>query len=156
MTTVTLAKALKYKNRLIERIGWTMQQLEQWNSIMEGSEREVDVRQMAEDYDRLTDALVTLKMVITEANGPIQRDIFRMSEVKGKIDMLRRLNTRHGKTLNDGGMWREESKEVVYEATIRKAGVDEQVRALQAELDEIQDRLDAHNHTTQVEIDILI
>ena len=155
MATITLAKALKYKNRLIERIAWTAQQIQQWNSIVDGAEREVDVEQMMEDYDRFVASLITLKVVIVKANGPIQWDIFRMSEVKGQIELFRKLNTRHGKTLNES-TWRDEAKEVVYKAVARKAEVDESIRRLQTELDEIQDRLDAHNHTTHVEVEVII
>ena len=146
--TVTLAKALKLKNRLAGRVTKLTQDVQNYNSVQDGAEA-VDVRARFAERAAVVGQLAELKAAISRANLPIQKAIFELAERKAEVALLAALNTKHGvykEGYPTGG-------DVTYLAQLRKADVDELVGKLEAETDRIQDRLDTFNHTTVIEVD---
>jgi predicted nucleic acid-binding Zn-ribbon protein len=147
MSTINLAKALKLKNRLAGRISKLDADIQAYNSVAEGKER-LDVPALIEERGTLVRRMVDLKVAIGEANRPIQRAIFELAELKGQIELLSKLNTQHGPVVEGFS-----GTVVTYTAQLRKGTVDREVRRLEAEIDRIQDRLDAFNHEATIAVD---
>jgi len=146
--TVTLAKALKLKNRLAGRVTKLTLDVQTYNSVQNGAET-VDVRTRFAERAAVVAQLTELKDAISRANQPIQKAIFELAERKAEVALLAGLNTKHGvykEGYPTGG-------DVTYVAQLRKADVDERVAKLEAEIDRLQDRLDGFNHTTVVEVE---
>ncbi len=145
---VTLAKALKLKNRLAGKIAKLTQTVQSYNST-QGTAEQIDVRaafaQRADLVRRLTD----LKHTVARANAPIQRDIFDLAELKAEVTLLAGLNTKHGTFLEGYPT----AGQVTFVAQFRKADVDTMTDTLEERVDALQDKLDTFNAQTLVAVD---
>jgi hypothetical protein len=146
--TITLAKALKLKNRLAGRVTKLTTDIQTYNSVQQGTET-VDVRTVYEQRNELVARLTDLKYAIYRANQPVQKTIFELAERKAEVALLTALPSKHG-TYKEGYPT---AGDVTYVAHLRKAEVDELVARLEEEIDRLQDRLDGFNHETLVEVD---
>lgn len=146
--SVTLAKALSIKNRLAGRLSQARSNVETYNCVQAGQRDadSVDVRAELDRYRKLQEAIIAVKAAIHRANAAVYEDILRVGEVKSAVKLLNDLNTKHGKEANYGAM------EFVYDSVIRKPEVLETVRALEGEIDTIQDRLTQYNASTRIDI----
>ena len=151
---ITLAKALKYRNRVVARIARVSEDIKTWNSIVEGAEREVNIQELLAERAKLVKNLLELKVCIVRANEHIQRDIFLLSEIKSEIDWLRGTSTTHGKTVQRD-RWDDTPAEN-YEAQLRKSDIDKMIVDREKQIDITQDGIDAHNHVTTIDIDVLL
>jgi hypothetical protein len=148
-TEITLAKALKIKNRLTGRISSLENDIRTYNSVIEGKEDQVNIENLYKIYLNHKEMLIALKSAIYEGNIGIQRSIFEQAEKKGLISFLNSVSTRHGSehvhslahsTLN-------------YVATLRKNDIDSTTKKLEKEVDELQDKIDNYNYTQKIKID---
>ncbi|RYG48531.1 hypothetical protein EON79_04210 [bacterium] len=146
MAQVTLAKALKLKNRQVQKVKGLQERIQASNSYMVGSERDFDAQALYTELRAETETLWRLKLAINAANVPVHGAIYEMAETKGLIAFLKTLNTKRGKVESYG----DEAFE--YEAAITAADVLIQIEALEARIDTLQDVLDQHNATTTVEV----
>jgi hypothetical protein len=149
--TLTLARALTYKKRVLERIALVENDIRTSNSVQVGIERESDVAALVEERASLVAHLIELKSLIARANGPIQRDIFSLAESKGEIAFLRSVNTFNGPRMQQV-VYGQPAETVQYEAVIRKADVDKANRELTAQIDSTQERIEKHNYNTSITI----
>lgn len=147
--TITLAKALKMKNRLAGRLTDAQANIDAYNSVLEGRVGEVDVAKLWEFRKQLVDGLITLKTAISDANNKQRRELFEIEEVRGTIAFLKGLNTRHGSEPAYGL----QGTDQIYVATLKKKDVDAEVKRLETRLDELQDKIDAYNGMSQIEVD---
>jgi hypothetical protein len=148
---LTLSKALSIKNRLAGRLSQARANIEAYNSVLAGQKEglvqaTVDVRAEYARFRKLQDGLIALKAAIQRANLPIYEDVLQLGELKGVIQLLNGLNTKHG--IEPGY----NAVEFRYVAEIKKPEVLEMVRKLEAEIDAIQDKLNQFNASTKVEI----
>lgn len=148
MTSVTLAKALKLKNRLAGRVSKLTQDIQTYNSIQDGAES-INVKDRLTERAETVRLLTELKYAIFRANEPVQKAIFELAELKAEVALLTGLNTKHGKYKEGYPA----SGEVSYTAQFRKQDVDAMVAQLEIEIDQHQDRLDRFNHETVIKID---
>ena len=148
--TITLAKALKLKNRLAGRVAKLTADVQAHNSKQQGADT-VDVPALYARRAESVARLVDLKAAISQANRPIQRDIYALAEKKAEISLLAGLDTKHG-TFKEGYA----TTDTVYVAQLRKTEVDARTLALEAEIDAIQDKLDGFNHDTRLAIDAAV
>jgi hypothetical protein len=146
---ITLAKALKVKNRLAGRLAKVQADIQAYNSVPEGQAGQVNVPALVQTRDELVEALVGLKTAINEANRPVQRDIYLLAEKKATAQFLGAVCTRHGPQ----PATYPSTTEVTYVAALKKADVDARVVRLEHEIDQLQDRLDQFNHAHRVEVD---
>jgi hypothetical protein len=149
MAQITLAKALKIKNRLAGRLAKAQADIQTYNSVPEGLAGQVDVPALMKVRDELVEALVGLKAGVNDANREAQRDIYDLAEKKGTAQFLGGLCTRHGP---QPAVY-PSTTEVNYVAAVKKADVDAQVARLEKEIDQLQDRLDQFNHDRKIEVD---
>jgi hypothetical protein len=146
MPEITIAKALKVKNRLAGQITKLNQEIAVYNSVQEGAEQP-DVRALYEARKALVSHLVDLKTGITRANAPVQAVIYELAELKALIALLTGLNNKHGKFIEGYS-----ATAVNYVARLRRGDINEEVRRLQADIDRMQDQLDTFNHTTRIDV----
>jgi hypothetical protein len=149
MATITLAKALKLKNRLAGRLARVQANLQMFNSVPEGQADQVNVPALMQTREELVGALVGLKTAINDANREAQRDIYDLAEKKAAAEFLAGLNTRHGP---QPAVY-PNTTEVNYVAALKKADVDALVLRLEKDIDQVQDKLDQFNHVRQIEVD---
>ncbi|MEZ6142377.1 MAG: hypothetical protein R3B84_17600 [Zavarzinella sp.] len=145
---ISLAKALKLKNRLVGQISKLTQDVQLYNSTQEGSEA-IDVRARFELRAQTVATLTQLKYAIYLANQPVQNLIFELAERKAEVALLSGLSTKHG-VYKEGYPT---AGDINYLAQFRKADIDAMVKKLEYQIDLLQDRLDVHNHQTTVEVD---
>jgi hypothetical protein len=146
---ITLAKALKVKNRLAGRLAKVHADSQTYNSVLEGQADQVNVAALVQTRDELVEALVTLKAAISEANREIQRAIYDLAEKKASAQFFAGISTRHGAepAVYPG------QPDHKYLAVMKKADVDAQVQRLEKEIDTLQDQIDSFNHRTTVDVD---
>jgi hypothetical protein len=149
MAEITLAKALKIKNRLAGRLAKAQADIQAFNSVPQGQADQVNVPALMQAREELVGALVGLKAAINEANREAQRDIYDLAEKKAAAQFLAGVSTRHGP---QPAVY-PNTTEVSYVAALKKADVDGLVAWLEKEIDRLQDRLDQFNHARKVEVD---
>jgi hypothetical protein len=146
---ITLAKALKVKNRLAGRLAKVQADIQAYNSVPQGQADQVNVPALLKTREELVEALVGLKTAINDANREAQRDIYLLAEKKATAQFLAGVNTRHGP---QPAVY-PNTVEVTYVAALKKADVDALVARLEKEIDQLQDRLDHFNHVHRIEVD---
>jgi hypothetical protein len=149
MAEITLAKALKVKNRLAGRLAKVQADIQAFNSVPQGQADQVNVPALVKTREELVGALVSLKAAINEANREAQRDIYDLAEKKATAQFLAGVNTRHGP---QPAVY-PNTTEVSYVAALKKADVDALVAGLENDIDQLQDRLDQFNHAHKIEVD---
>jgi hypothetical protein len=149
MAEITLAKALKVKNRLAGRLAKVQADIQAYNSVPAGQADQVNVPALLRTREELVGALVGLKTAINDANREAQRDIYLLAEKKATAQFLAGVSTRHGP---QPAVY-PNTTEVRYVAALKKADVDALVVRLEKEIDQLQDRLDQFNHARKIEVD---
>lgn len=147
---ITLAKALKMKNRLVKEIQMTSNLVSKYNSVMDGQERPIDISETFRKREKLVDSLVSLKTAITFANAPIQTTIYLMSELKNDLIFLNNINTNSGISIVED--WTGSKKENKTTSILDFNSVKELAKEVENNIDHNQDILDKHNHTVEIEI----
>ncbi len=159
MEQITLSRALQVKNRLAEKISSTQKNITENNSrmVFPGAIAEYDVEKLYDIYVELQGRMVDLKDKLSEANRPVQAIIFELAELKGRVQMLKALNTKNGKVISnhyapidDEGEYRT----IEYSASITNAFVEKEIRTLENEIDTKQSELERHNHQTTIDFNL--
>lgn len=78
MAQITLAKALKVKNRLAGRLAKVQADIQAFNSVPEGQAGQVDVPALMQTREALVEAIVGFKTAINDANREAQKDIYAL------------------------------------------------------------------------------
>jgi len=147
---ITVDKALRLKNRLIDRITTITAQIQQFNCVIEPQKPEVDVLVLDATRSRLIQQLIDLKFELYNSNLPIQRLIFEASEIKTAIVAAKGLITTDGQISRGYGV---ENTYNTYKSSIKYNDVQNALKTYQKRLDDIQDALHKHNHTKTIAID---
>lgn len=148
---VTVARALKEKNRVAGRLAKARSLVGKENSKDKNVKRGIDVAETYALSKTLKDRLVSIKTAIAEANAPIISKIIELDELKSEISYLNELDAKEGKIVSMNYGVRNESD---MEAVIHQSDVLKEVAALQARAERIQDELDEFNATTKIEIEV--
>ncbi len=148
---VNLARALKEKNRVAGRLAKARELVGRENSRDKNVPRGIDVSETYSLAKTLRDRLVSIKSAIAEANSPIVSKIIELDEVKSEISYLNGLDVKEGKFVSTNYGTR---IEIELDAVIRQPQVLDEVTALQARADRLQDELDEFNATTKIEIEL--
>jgi hypothetical protein len=146
--SVSLAKALRLKNRLAGRYKKVQAEIAKHNSVQEGAERP-DVRKLYNLLVQLEGYLVEVKSQIAAANLPINQAILESQELKGRVTWMQGLNTFNG-TQTIPSYTTAPSIVTKYEAVIRQAEVTATIGQMEQRIDQLQDQIAAHNHRTNI------
>jgi hypothetical protein len=143
---ITLARALKLKNRLAGRLAKLDGDFENYNSVPAGTDRP-DLKLLYSERNQLVARLLELKVTLNATNQPMQRTIFELGEAKSLVALLSRTSTKHGKVVEGY-----HGTEIQYTAQFRKGDIDREVRRLEVVIDRLQEQLDAFDHKTVIGI----
>lgn len=147
MPAITLAKALKLKNRLTGRLNQVQCDIQTYNSVLKEQANKVDVPALAKRRDEIQESLIGLKTRISVANAKIQENLIRMGEYKSKLAFLGSIHVRDGEERHGY-----QNTPIVWVAAITKADIDSEKLRLETTIDRLQDEVDVYNHTATVEI----
>ena len=81
---MTIAQALKEKNKKVANMHVLWDRWNKNNSVLEGNRRSYDPLELMTLIETELDALVDLKTRIHTASAPVRSQIFKMSELKNK------------------------------------------------------------------------
>ena len=144
---MTIKQALKQKNKLIKQIGENTKLMQEYNSIEVGNERPYSSIILLAKISEDTKKLANLKSKIHIANTPVLEDIFLMSELKSMAQSLKKMDCTEGKSNRDRYRLESESVKTSEISLVRR---NETIKELETRIEEIQDRLDVFNATTQI------
>lgn len=147
MAQITLAKALKLKNRLAGRLSKVQEDISTYNSVLKEQVGKVDIPACVKLRDQIQESLIGLKTKIILANGEIQETLIRMGETKSKLTFLEMIPVRDGQERHGY-----QNTEITWVAAISKADIDSERKKLESEIDSMQDKVDTFNHTQKLEI----
>lgn len=142
---MTIAQALKDKNKKVANIQKLWQRIRSYNSIAEGSERPYDIEETYKAVRNEIDALTDLKTRIHLASAPVRSDIFRLAELKSAIQNVKSITTTRGQYRD-----RYSDTTVVQTAVLGVEWQDAEIEKIEAEIEKIQESLDRFNHSTNV------
>lgn len=150
---ITLAKALKVKNRLVGQLDKAKALIIQYNSAVKGQERPVAIDRVCSEYDETRKRLIELKGKIAVATGPITPKLVEMAEVKSAIAFLSCLSIKEGledKTIGyrDTVVKTEEWVPYISEAERQRVLKDHQYL-----IETLQDQVDEFNAVTKIDFE---
>ena len=148
--TVTLAKLLKTKNLLVAELNDLAARIQRENKTEGVNASKYDLNVEYAKYVETVNELVSIKTAIAQHNVTIVDRIYRMSELKNQINMLKSLDVTDGTFTRHGGYGQVPSTETVYKVQFNSLFVDKQVAKLTREIVDLQDELDTHNHVTKI------
>jgi hypothetical protein len=141
---MNLKQALKRKNRLVGLIAEEYKKVSQYNSVDDINQRPYAVKEAIQNWLSLTNELVELKCKIQLANVKVNDKIFRLSELKTQVKLLKMLDCTAGKYYS---RWSEDMPlNKVAEIGILER--DAMVKGIETQIETIQDELDEWNHVT--------
>jgi hypothetical protein len=152
---MTIARALKEKERAARKLRAARETLSRVNSVLMGEKRPVDAQEAFETVQCLQNRYLEIKKAIAVANAGISAQLTEMLVVRAEKEYYEKLDCKeassHGEweTAADGSrVWRT----APYDAYINEGKRQEIVAALEQRLDDLQDEVDAFNATHSVEI----
>lgn len=148
---MNLSRALKMKNRLVSRLNDLNRLIAENNVIIKGNKRVFDIDSLGKSREEVLDNLVKIKVLIDEANGPIREKIYMMSEFKAQVVFLRSLPTQEGRVKT---RLMSDDSNMEYEAHLSASQIDERIRNTNNRIDELQDEIDLHNASTNIDFEI--
>jgi chromosome segregation ATPase len=140
---MTIAQALKEKNKKTQLLSKLFAKLHGYNSIQEGQTRPYDLDQVWKEINECQQSLIDLKTAIHRASEPVRSSIFKVSELKNMILKIRGLDTK-------AGSQRHYDSDLKYTAHFDILWKDSLIDSLENEIDQIQATLDSFNHITHI------
>ena len=146
---ITLAQALKEKNRIVGEISRLWDLVDNENSCWESHTRSIDVKETMQTIEFLVQKLVELKTKIGKANEGNLANMYALEECKSQMSRFSKLNTLEDvryRGVNDDKM-------EVRSAEITAQEVLQRNKNLQRQCNQLQDELDAYNATHKIEFE---
>lgn len=147
---VTLARALKEKNRLAGRLRKAQELVKKENRKAAGSPRSVDVAATLAEAERLSALLAAVKAAIAKANDGIVGTIVELEETKSFLAFVNSVDANEDIEVDRD--YRGTTIERHWDVAVRAPEWRAKVDALQALADALQDKLDEYNATTRVDL----
>jgi len=142
---MTIAQALKEKNKKVANIQKLWVKIDRYNSVQEGAERPYDITDLFTQVETEITELVKLKAKIHSVSEPIRESIFELSELKNLVQRVKSVDTTNGISRN-----RFDSTSSLMSAVLDIKWQDEKIESLEAQIEKIQERLDKFNHTQEI------
>ena len=146
---MNLSQALKTKNRLAGELVRQQQILQRENARRSDSVSKVDRQKVWDIILATSNELGELKGKITVANVGIYPVLERMAELKSRVAFLANLDKREGPEVTYVGR-DQEKVEYKWYSFINQEKADELTAELQQQINDLQDKVDTYNATTQV------
>ena len=146
---VTLARALKEKNRLAGRLAKARQLVKKENRKVAGSPRSVDVAAALAEAERLSELLAQVKAAIAKANDGIVATIVELEETKSMLSFIGSIPSDEDVEVERDYRGTVERR---WEVSLRTPDLLAKANALQKRADALKDALDEYNATARVEL----
>lgn len=154
--TVSLAFALKQKNRLAGKIAAVNAVIARENSRLENTTSTVNVEEKFAERKQLVNALIKLKTQISQANISIYSVLAEMEEAKAEIALLESLNVsqepQREVEFSDG---KQVIRTILRKAYITQDTRDANIETLRDAVASLQDKVDEFNATTKIAIEVI-
>lgn len=147
MQNLTIAQALKEKNKLAAKLNTLWKRLNENNSVHGESIRDYEPGLLMIEINDTCNELILLKTALHKASNEVRDKIFRLSELKNKLKQLRELPCKHG-MIKD----RYNENYIEMDSFYKKNEIDGFIEDLESEIEKIQEELDAFNHTTKLSV----
>ena len=147
---VTLARALKEKNRIAGKLRKAQELVKKENRKAAGSPRSVDVAATLAEAERLSALLAAVKAAIAKANDGIVSTIVELEETKSLLAFIGSVNADDEVEVERD--YRGITLERRWDVAVRAPELRAKVDALQARADALQDTLDEYNAATRVDL----
>ena len=138
-------KALKVKKNLISAISQLTDLIQSNNSIQTENEFEFDINELFEKRQEKVAELINLKKQFSITARPIQEKIFKLSELKQELQMLKGISTEQGVTSR-----RYSDTMVTKKVQITKVELVKMIESLVGKIDNIQSEIDEFNYSTEL------
>ncbi len=150
MAQITLAQALKEKNRIAGEIRRLWRLFQSENSCLENHTRSIDVEKTLQTIEHYTAKLVELKTKIGTANSGNLKNIYLLEESKNR---MAKLNETDASEDGEREYTRDTCHYIQRTAVFNEAKMLEMKRKLQLECNALQDKLDEYNALHKIEFD---
>jgi len=148
---MNLAKALKTKSRLAQKIAQLQNDIQQHNSVPADKERKIDVTTMMTDLETAVNDLVRLKLTIFVASTPVRETILRLAEVKSRVSFLKGIDTHEGKGKESDSYRFDNLTDIDFAVEFDILWQRAEILKCEELIDSMQDELDRFNHKTEIE-----
>ena len=149
---MSLAKALKYKNELIRMINETRTLIVKHNSYDSRNAPKFNLVISLGELIRLTELLADLKAQITKANAGIISDIALQCEYRSLIATLNTIPVDEGFSELDSYSSSLAPRTIEKKVHINEPTIVKQQEGLRLKISELQDKIDAYNAVTTVDV----
>lgn len=146
---MNIKQALKQKNKLVQELNQLIQRMVINNTVIEGNVRPYSTKETLGQVYKKIEEINMLKTQIHRANAPVYDKIFLMAELKSLVKHLKMMDCTNG--VDSDYYSRRSETTIVKNSEISVVERDIEVKFLEARIDQIQDELDEHNFTTQID-----
>jgi len=144
---MNISKALKEKNLLAGKLRRAKIDLEESSTWITGYGSIQAFKDNLQHYHDLSKQILTLKMKIHAASVSIMPKILLLAELKSEAEIVRSFSTSTGPKVS----YRTSiSDSAVYESALDISTKRDMLNAIESQISEIQDEIDAYNASTQV------
>lgn len=154
VTSMSIARALKVKNRVAARLGIIRNRISSENSMESTIKRTFDINKLIDEEKNLYDQLNAIKTAIAKANIEITDKLIAMSELRSKIEWMRSIPTKEG-TFQESIRYNDAPIPRTYTAILSGMDVIQETEAMQTRIDAIQDEIDEFNATKHIDIPVI-
>lgn len=146
---ISLAQALKEKNRITGELNKLWHLVQSENCCWENRSRSIDVNETMQTINHYTEKLIELKTKIGKANAGNLENMYALDEYKNQISKLSGIDT------DEETRYLGENEERTLSKTcaIMASDVIKVSRAVQLKCNKLQDEIDAYNATHKIEFD---
>ena len=143
-----IAKALKQKNVLVGELSKLKTRLSENNVRTDKNKFQYKNEKVLKDTVAKMEELIGVKTAIAVANGSVYEDIFRMAELKSLVQHLKSVPVQEGEVKQPSY----NSTPIVtkYVSALGRVKLDALIAGYEEEIQDIQERLDAFNFTTEI------
>ena len=143
---IDLEQNLKEDERLIRK----------YNSVEKGSNTQVEMKSLFENYDLKLDQLLHFKEAIRNGNNNVIKDskhtndyyIYLLSNFNRKKALLLSMNTFEGNRPS----YSDPTKKIAYIAQMKLSKIKEEITSIESEIRTIENILSDFNHSVEVEV----
>lgn len=139
---MTIAQALKEKNKKLEQLNKLWKRFGTNNKIIEGNVREFSPEDLLAQIHQETAEFVELKTRIHSSCSEVRDKVFRLSELKSFVKRLKAVDTSPGMHRD-----RYEGTVIKYEVFYTEGAMDKIIEKVELEIETTQEFLDHYNHT---------
>ena len=151
--SVSVARAMKEKNRVALRLRIAEYRMKQNNSQCTRIPRTFDVQQAYNDTQVLRERLIETKAAIAKASNPITEKLIQLNEIKAEISFLKDVSTKEGDFPRETYRSTDATFDT-FTAIFTETQISEKVDQLQCQAEVLQDELDEFNAKTYVTIEV--